>query len=123
MTITAAGDSIDLAMLLEQVLYPKGIHFFDKKNGQIFITGNRKIDDYALRDIIVKREEADSVVIEDNRITSNISYEKRVNRVRIGNVNERESSGNSLLYGRVTASSSGEPVIGELFTLKGPQTV
>ena len=118
-TVTASGDSIHLATLFDRLLSPKGVHFFDKKNGQIFITGNRKIDDSALRELIVSREEPDSVVIEDNRITGNISYEKRINRVRIGKADEREASGNSLLSGKVTSSSSGEPVIGATLYVEG----
>lgn len=118
-TVTVSGDSIPLATLLNRLLKPKGVHFFDKKNGQIFITGNRKIDDSALRKLIISREEPDSVVIDDNRILSSVSYEKRVNMVRIGKADEREASGNSLLSGRVTSSSSGEPVIGATIYVKG----
>lgn len=118
-TVTASGDSIHLATLLDRLLRPEGVHFFDKKNGQIFITGYRKIDDSALRELIVRREKPDSVFIEDNRIIGNISYEKRVNRVRIGKADEREASGNSLLSGRVISSSSGEPVIGATLYVEG----
>ncbi len=118
-TVTASGDSIHLATLLDRLLKPKGVYFFDKKNGQIFLTGKRKIDDSALRVLIVSSEEPDSVVIKDNRITSDISYEKRVNRVRIGKADEREASGNSLLSGKVTSSSSGEPVIGATLYVEG----
>lgn len=55
-TVTTSGDSIQLATLLSRLLKPKGVHFFDKKNGQIFITGNRRIDDSELKELIVIRE-------------------------------------------------------------------
>jgi len=117
--VTASGDSIHLATLLDRLLRSKGVYFFEKENGQIFITGNQKIDDFALRILISKREESDSLVLEDNRIASSISYEKRVNRIRIGKVDEREASGNSLLSGRVISLSSGEPVIGATLYVEG----
>ncbi len=118
-TVTASGDSIHLATLLDHLLKSKGVYFFEKENGQIFITGKQKIDDSALRVLIEKSEEPDSTILNDNRITSLISYDKRVNRVRIGKVDEREASGNSLLSGRVTSLSSGEPVIGATLYVEG----
>lgn len=118
-TVTAKGDSIQLVALLDRLLSPKDLYFYVKGNRQVFITGNQKIDDSFLRERLTNREEPDSAVTADNRITGNISYEKRINRVRIGQVDEREASGKALLSGRVTSLSSGEPVIGATLYIEG----
>ena len=48
-TVSARGDSINLELLLTQLLHPEGIHFLNKKNGQIFLTGYQEIDDFEIR--------------------------------------------------------------------------
>ncbi len=118
-TVTTQGDSIQLVALLEGLLSPKDLHFYVKGNRQVFITGNQKINDSTLRERITEREATDSVITEDNRITGNISYEKRINRVRIGQEDTREAGGKAVISGRVTSSSSGEPVIGATLYVEG----
>lgn len=118
-TVTAQGDSIQLVALLGRLLDPLDLHFYVKGNNQVFITGNQKIDDSLLRERIAARESPDTAVTEDYRITGNISYEKRINRVRIGQEDRKEAGGKAIISGRVTSSSSGEPVIGATLYVEG----
>ena len=57
--------------------------------------------------------------ISDSRVSGNISYEKRVHSVVIGNPANRESGGISSLTGRITSASSGEAVIGATVFVEG----
>lgn len=118
-TVTALGDSICLDDLLEGLLQPLGIYFYVKMKGQIFLTGNQKIDESVLKAQYINRVEKDSVVTGDNRITGNISYEKGINRVRIGQEDKREAGGKAIISGRITSLSSGEPVIGATLYVEG----
>lgn len=117
--VNITGDSLNLEIVLNDLLNPAGLHYFDMGNGQIFITGESSIDDSAVRDLIESFDKPETSKNTDNRIAGNISYEKRVKTRTVGNPKKRESSGLSLVTGHITSSLSGEPVTGATIVVEG----
>ncbi len=117
--VNADGDSINFNILLEKLLTPKGISFFDRGNKQFFITGNISIDDNAIRDLILSHDQPDTNESVDNRLLDNISYEKRIHSYTVGNSNERDLTGVATITGHVRSATSGESVIGATIVVEG----
>ncbi len=117
--INTSGDSLDLDKLLNNILRDKSINYIKRGNRQFFLTGQTEL----VQDNIIKNNKilvADSLnkSIADQYF-SNISYEKSINKVIIGDKTKTDNSLVSVLNGRVFSKTSGEPVIGATLIVAG----
>ncbi|MDX9772047.1 MAG: TonB-dependent receptor [Bacteroidales bacterium] len=106
------GDTILLFHALNDILNPHGIKYFDRGNGQIYLTGERDIVKTSMGQITPPEEKPEREPAADSRITENVSYEKRAKRHIVGRGGERDASGAAIITGHVRSVTSGEPVIG-----------
>lgn len=117
--INISGDSIDLDLLLKDLLSDRGIYFLYRGNGQYYLTGKTRINEQDFRKVIEAREKEIEEAATERSLFGNFSYEKTVRRVTIGNRERRQVSGNSLLSGKISSANSGEPVIGATVFVEG----
>ncbi len=113
------ADSIMLSQALHSILDPYGIRYFDRGNGQIFLTGKKDIDTNQFGQTDTPEQEPEEEPASDSRMTDNLSYEKGVKRYTVGRKGEREVSGNAIIRGYIKSVTSGEPVIGATIVERG----
>ncbi|MDX2415264.1 MAG: TonB-dependent receptor [Bacteroidales bacterium] len=118
--VNVSGDSINLVDILNKVLDEKSIHFVQRGRTQFFLTGQIEFNN----DIVI--QDNNLLLTDDSKVKSiaeqyfrNISYEKIISRVTIGNALIGSSSLVSVLGGRISSASSGEPVIGATLFVEG----
>ncbi len=114
--VTASGDSINLTSLLYEILTPHNLYFVYRGRGQYFLSGNISVmDDY----MVENTDREDQVgIVEPGDIIGQFSYEKKIKRVTVGSPDNVET-GRALLTGRITSSTSGEPVPGATIIVEG----
>jgi hypothetical protein len=117
--ISAAGDSINLISLLSESLFEKEINIFIRSAKQVFLTGPKVVDDSAFRAIMESKEAEKKERESESSLFKNFSYEKAVKRATIGDRNNRQIGGTSLLSGKISSVMSGEPVIGATVVVEG----
>lgn len=121
-TIEHTGDSILLRDLLTQTLGSNDIGFYYSSKGQLFITGKTRIDESLFMHPKGRIETDGLPAVSDDRRLGSVSYTPTVHRVTIGSRENRQTTGSSLLSGKVTSLSSGEPVAGALLAVDGTST-
>ncbi len=114
--VTASGDSINLTSLLYEILTPHNLYFVYRGRGQYFLSGNISVmDDY----MVENTDREDQVgIVEPGDIIGQFSYEKKIKRVTVGSPDNVET-GRALVTGRITSSTSGEPVPGATIIVEG----
>lgn len=117
--INISGDSLDLDSLLFKILGDKSIKFIKRGNSQFFLTGQTELIEENIID-------NDKILIADSlnksiaeQYFSNISYEKTISKVVIGDRTKGGNSPVSVLAGRISSKNSGEPVIGATLIVEG----
>ncbi len=117
--VNLPGDTILLSQALHTILDPHGIRYFDRGNGQIYLTGETDIEKNRLAQIPPPEQEPEREPAADSRISDDLSYEKGVKRYTVGRRGEREVSGTAIIRGYVRSVTSGEPVIGATIVESG----
>ncbi len=117
--INISGDSIDLDGLLMKVLGDKSIKFIKRGNRQFFLTGQTELIEENIidKDKILIADSLNKSIAE--QYFSNISYEKTISKVVIGDRTKVGNSPVSVLTGRISSKTSGEPVIGATLIVEG----
>jgi hypothetical protein len=118
--INTSSDSLTLSDILSTALNPYTINFIRRGERQFFLTGTRDISANAI-------EIVPEVLTVDDSINKsiathyfrNVSYEKTISKVVIGNSNAGINSPSSVLSGRISSRSTGEPVIGATVIVDG----
>ncbi|MFO7851507.1 MAG: TonB-dependent receptor [Bacteroidota bacterium] len=118
--INVEGDSLTLLSVLEEALSQDSLKYIQLGTRQFFITGKKVIS----RNLIVSplKEAVLSDSIEKSvadQYFSNVSYEQAIKKVVIGNGNNTDNSVISVLKGRITSKTSGEPVAGATVVVEG----
>jgi len=114
--VTVSGDSIELTGFLNDLLSASNIHFVYRGSGQYFLTGDIPITDDFMTGTIDLEEHGNA--IDPSDIIGQFSYEKKINRVTVGSP-ENIETGRALLSGRITSTTSGEPVPGATIIVEG----
>lgn len=118
-TVTASGDSIDLDLLLADILSQYGINYFRNQNHQYFLTGRVVIDDPLSPALPTTPAGGERKTASAALPFSPVEYTPAVHRVTIGTAENRQTGGIALLSGKITSLSSGEPVPGASVTVEG----
>ncbi len=119
--ISAEGDSIDIADLLDKTLRPLGINFFYRNNNQFFITGATQISTSStIKPSNTDGFGKDTVALNPTQDNSRrITYEKIAETVVIGSRGNSQGSRQCYLSGRITNHSNGEPAAGASVSVTG----
>lgn len=118
--INIQGDSLDLNDILKNALDENSIRFIQRGNKQFFLTGQTLIvEDQIIEndEVLIARDSISKSIAE--QYFSNISYEKTVRKVVIGDRTQVNNSPVSVLKGRISSTTSGEPVIGATLIVEG----
>jgi len=118
--VNVVGDSLDLGDILNTLLAEKSIYYIQRGRSQFFLTGQVELkNNEILQDsnILAASDRVSRSIAE--QYFRNISYEKTLTRVTIGDATKRGSSMVSVLSGRISSSTSGEPVIGATLFVEG----
>lgn len=117
--INSSGDSLSVSSILKRALDPVSVKFIRRGKSQFFLTGKQEIDRTMIS--AIAHETADTAGNDSrdgNQYFGNFSYEKAINKVVIGS-NTAANSPMSILKGRITSATSGEPVIGATVVVDG----
>jgi len=117
--IDAKGDSLSVSSILTDALSPESVNFVQFAERQFFLTGKREIrDDMAFSGVDITKDDSVEISVAEQYF-SNVSYEKAIKTVTIGNGDQADNSITSVLSGRVMSRTSGEPVAGATLVIEG----
>lgn len=118
--INARGDSLYLDKILKDALSSAGVKFVQMGDRQFFLTGDREVGDSYLvhgGNLEAKPDSLEKTIAE--QYFSNVSYEQAVKVVTVGDAARADNSGISVLSGRISSATSGEPVAGATIVVEG----
>ena len=118
--INAQGDSLSIRSVLEEALLPDSVYFTQRGKNQFFLTGSDEINNRILtaaEESLTTSGNIEKSIAE--QYFSNVSYERAIQKITIGNENIAAGSIMSVLKGRITSSKSGEPVPGVTVIVEG----
>ncbi len=114
-----SGDSLNLIDILDRVLGEKSINYIRKGSNQFFLTGELELNNEVLQDFNINAQSDSIKKSIAEQYFRNISYEKAISRVSVGSYSNSSNSTVSVLSGRISSSTSGEPVIGATLFVEG----
>jgi len=118
--INARGDSLKVSSILENALSPGSVNFVQIGSKQFFLTGEKEISESHIASYETDIMQSDSLERSiAEQYFANVSYEQAVKVVTIGNGNNADNSGMSVLSGRIMSGTSGEPVAGVTIVVEG----
>lgn len=118
--INTQGDSLSITSVLEEVLLPESVYFTQMGKHQFFLTGSDEINNTIIPSPDASFTEADSIEKSiAEQYFSNVTYEQAIKKVTIGNGHNNDNSIISVLKGRITSITSGEPVAGASVVVEG----
>ncbi|HDZ40146.1 MAG TPA: TonB-dependent receptor [Bacteroidetes bacterium] len=118
--INARGDSLKVLSILENALSPGSVNFVQIGSKQFFLTGEKEISESHIASYETDIMQSDSLERSiAEQYFANVSYEQAVKVVTIGNGNNADNSGMSVLSGRIMSGTSGEPVAGVTIVVEG----
>lgn len=118
--INTSSDSLTLTNILEGILQTHSINFIRRGEKQFFLTGKRdlSVDILNIETAVQNVDDSSNISIADQYF-KNVSYEKTITKVTIGNSTAGINSTLSVLSGRISSRTSGEPVIGATVIVDG----
>ncbi|MDT8402650.1 MAG: TonB-dependent receptor [Bacteroidales bacterium] len=118
--INVRGDSLDVNKILEDALSSASLKFVQIGDRQFFCTGDREIgaSNFVRPGNIEAKPDSLEKTIAEQYFT-NVSYEQAVKVVTIGDAGKADNSGMSVLSGRISSITSGEPIAGATIVVEG----